>query len=377
MKKKMLLPCVLSLAAAPLFAEEAKSEESKGPQFSVAGEVEFEANTHFKQVDPRDEVTNNGQDKKWFHDFSSTFNLVFSVQFNDKWSAEAAISADGDGTAPEFLYDGAFIQYQLNDNIAIKAGDFTYSEGAFRYYDYDDPGDAAVGMTERDIRGIEVDAYGLTVGAGWGPDDECFGDSSEVCATSYEVHVAYDLAIGAHSVRPFVDYKSYQSENYNELHAGVTANLVFGEIANVQIAYGLKSEYLTEDEPKMSHSFAVEPEFNLGKVNVKATAFYAYLADEEDNPSDIEVPEYLFAYVEPSFAINDQLTVGVQGEYHTMSTDKDADLAQIFVGPKAYFSPVENLSVEGYVRACLPIGDDYGDDDDAYFGAGATVGFTF
>lgn len=376
MNKKIGLILASSLAAAPLFAEEASS--SSGPQFSVAGEVEFEANTHFKQVDPRDGVNNNAQDNKWFHDYSSTFNLIFQVKFNDKWSAEAAISADDDNAAPGFAYDGAFIQYQLNDNIAIKAGDFTYSEGAFRYYDYDDPGDAAVGMTERDVRGLELNAYGLLVGLGWGRGDDDCPEEAEGC-TSYDVHVAYDIALGAHSIRPFANYQSYQQENANRLRAGVTANLVFGEAVNVQLAYGLATDALSEDEPKMSHSFAIEPEFNLGKVNIKGTAFYAYLADAEDNPTEIETPEYMFAYVEPSFAINDQFSVGVQGEYHAMTTDKDADLQQVWVGPKAYLNPTENLSLEGYFRACLPIGDDYenADSDDVYFGAGATVGFTF
>lgn len=381
MKKTIGMILASSLAATPLFAEDAANS---GPQFSVAGEVEFEANTHFKQVDPRDDVFENGEDNKWFHDYSSTFNLVFQVKFNDKWSAEAAISADDANTAPGFAYDGAFIQYQLNEGIAIKAGDFTYSEGALRYYDYDDPGDAAVGMTERDIRGLEINAYGLLVGLGWGRgDDDCVDvlseEGDEAGCKSYDVHVAYDLALGSHSIRPFANYQSYQQESSNRLRVGVTANLVFGEAVNVQLAYGLLSDFLKEDEPKMSHAFAVEPEFNLGKLNIKGTAFYAYKADEEDVPTEIEVPEYLFAYVEPSFAINEQLTVGVQGEYHTMTTDKDADLQQIWVGPKAYLNPVENLSLEGYFRACLPIGDDYEtmDSDDVYFGAGATVGFTF
>lgn len=390
MKKTLGMILASAVATAPLLAEEAPAKEQTGPQFSVAGEVEFEANTHFKQVDPRDGVSDNGNDKKWLHDYSSTFNLVFSVKFNEKWSAEAGISADDANFAPSFAYDGAFIQYQMNDNIAIKAGDFTYSEGAFRYYDYDDPGDAAVGMTERNIRGIELNAYGLVLGAGWGTDDDdcidVYSDSGEeVGCKSYDVHVAYELALGSHTIRPFVNYQSYQQESANRLRAGVTANLVFGEVVNVQVAYGLLSDIVKEDEPKMSHAFAIEPEFNLGKLNVKGTAFYAYKADEKDVPTEIEVPEYMFAYVEPSFAVNDQFTVGVQGEYHTMSTNKDDELSQVFVGPKAYFSPMENLSVEGYFRACIPVGDDYKKDsgsayagqDDVYFGAGATVGFTF
>ena len=371
MRNKILLCLSTSLAASFLFAQDAKSD---GPSFAVSGSVEFEANTHYKQVDPRGEIDNNAEDDKWFHDYSSTFDLLFQVKFNDEWSAEAAISADDDNTAPGFAYDGAFIQYQLNDKIAIKAGDMTYSEGAFRYYDYDDPGDAAAGMMERSIRGIEVDAYGLVVGLGFGTDDDdC--DASGAGCTTYDAHVAYELALGDHTIRPYVNYKSYQVENANSLRAGVTANLVFGTMANVQLVYGLYSDALSEDSPKMSHAFTVEPEVNLGKFSIKGTAYYALLDD--DDPTLVDAPEYMFAYVEPLFAINDLLSVGVQGEYHTMTLDSDAELAQAFIGPKAYFSPVEKLSMDGYFRACIPLGDDYGDSDDVYFGAGASVSFEF
>lgn len=358
MKKTIGMILASAAMTAPLFAQDSAAEV-KDPQFSVAGEVEFEGNAHFKQVDPRDEVKNNRETNKAFHDYSSTFGLVFSVKFNEKWSAEAGIKADDDNSSPGFAYDGSFIQYQVNDNIALKAGDFTYSEGALRYYDYDDPGDAAFGMTERNIRGLEIDAYGLLVGFGWGrDDDDCIADENgeELGCTSYDVHLAYELALGNHTIRPFVNYQSYQLKNGNRLRAGVTANLVFGDAMNVQVAYGLLADALKEDEPKMSHAFALEPEFNFGKLTVKGSAFYAYKADEEDVPTEIEVPEYMFAYVEPIFAINDQLSVGVQGEYHTMSTNKDDELAQVFVGSKAYLNPTENLSLEAYVRACIPVG---------------------
>ena len=375
MKKTFGMVLASVAFTAPLFAQEAAAKEQSGPQFSVAGEVEFEANAHYEKAESKSKI---------FHDYSSTFNLVFSVKFNDKWSAEAAISADDDNSAPSFAYDGAFIQYQLNDNVALKAGDFTYSEGAFRYYDYDDPGDAAIGMIERNIRGLELDLYGLTLGLGFGTDDDdcadLVSDEEESLCKSYDVHAAYDIALGAHTIRPYANYQSYQQEHANRLRAGVTATLVFGELANVQVAYGLRSDRVTEDEPKMVHAFAVEPEFNFGRVNLKASAFYAIIDEDEDEDAEgiLEVPEYMFFYVEPSFAVNDQLSIGVQGESHTLSTDSDASLETIYVGPRVYFNPMENLSLEGYVRVCLPIGDDYeGDSEDPYYGAGATVGFTF
>ena len=72
MKKTIEMVLATALAASPLFAE--------APKFSVAGEVEFEANAQ-------------NVSGTWYHDYSSTFNLLFAIQFTDKWSAEAAISA--------------------------------------------------------------------------------------------------------------------------------------------------------------------------------------------------------------------------------------------------------------------------------------------
>ena len=352
MKKTIEMVLATVLAASPLFAE--------APKFSVAGEVEFEANAQ-------------NVSGTWYHDYSSTFNLLFAIQFTDKWSAEAAISADGGGTARGFAYDGAFVQYLLSEKVAFKVGDFTYAEGAFRYYNYDDPADYAIGMVERGVRGFEVNAYGLVVGLGLGTDAD---DCSEEGCTTYDAHIAYDLALGEHTIRPFFNYKSYQTESHNSLRAGVTASLVFGSFGSAQLAYGLKSDYLTEDEPKMTHAFAVEPELNFGKVSLKATAFYAIIDDE--SATDLEVPEYMFFYVEPSFGITDKFALGIQGEYHTMALDSDASLAQIWAGPKVYYTATENLGFDAYVRACIPLGDDYeGDDKDVSVGAGASVAMSF
>ena len=390
MKKTIGMILASAFAASPLFAQEAEEQQAasaaaaevtapaasnNGPKFVVAGEVEFEANTDYKKVDPRDETNNNAEENKWFHDYTSTFNLVFGVQFTDKWSAEAAISADGDGTAPHFAYDGAFIQYQVNDNIALKLGDFTYAEGAFRYYDYDDPGDYAIGMVERNTRGLELNAYGLVLGLGWGRDDDDCSDSDVGC-TTYDFHAAYELALGKSTIRPFFNYKSYQTESHNSLRTGLTANIALGTIGSLQLAYGLKSDYLTEDAPKMSHALAAEPEFNFGKVSLKATAFKAFVDDDEEI-TDPEVPEHFFVYAEPGFALSEQFTLGVQVELHSMTLDTDADLEQFWLAPKAYYTVSDNLGFDAYFRTCVPLGDDYGDSDDVYFVAGASVAMSF
>lgn len=379
MKKTAILFSAIALAALPLRAEE---EKEPGRAFSVEGEVEVKADAYYKQVDPRSETNNQSNDTQWLHDYSSTFNLNFSVKFNEKWSAEAAISADDDNAAPGFAYDGAFAAYTASDNLSVKIGDMTYAEGAFLYYDYDDTGDYAIGMMDHKIRGAELNYGGFTVAAGLGRDDDDCGDSEADSTdtrgcTTYDTHAAYTFTFGAQRVRPYVNYKSYQTKNANALRAGVVADLAFGEALKIQAVYALFSDGLKKDSPKMSHIFAVEPELSLSRFSAKATAFYALLDD--DDPTAIDAPEYMFAYIEPGFAVTDQFHIGLPVEYHTMTLDDDADLAQVFIGPKAYLDATERLSFEAYARAFIPVGDDYKDmkADDPYYGAGAKVNFTF
>ena len=113
-------------------------------EVKFGGEVEFDAYTGNVWVD--DDLN---------HSYASTFDLNFEIQFNEKWSAFVGLEADDETTDPPAMYNGAYIQYQPAEFFAVKAGDLTFSEGAFvAYYDYDDPADNAAGMKEHDIRGL-------------------------------------------------------------------------------------------------------------------------------------------------------------------------------------------------------------------------------
>ncbi|MBS7391227.1 MAG: hypothetical protein KIG51_03920, partial [Fibrobacter sp.] len=178
-----------------------------------------------------------------------------------------------------------------------------------------------------------------------------------------------------HTIRPFFNYKSYQTESHNSLRFGVTANLALGSIGTLQLVYGLKSDALTEDTPKMTHALAAEPEFNFGKVSLKAAVFKAFLDD--DDPTDLEVPEHFFVYAEPVFGLTENLSLGAQVELHSMTLDTDADLSQLWLAPKAYYTVSDNFGFDGYFRVCVPMGDDYGESDEMYLVAGASVALSF
>ena len=346
-----------SLLAANAFAEEAASAESaaesKGPEVAISGEVEFDAYTG--------DLIN---DDKVNHEYATTFDLNFAVKFNNQWSAEVQLEADGETADPAAIYNGAFVQYTKSENFVIKAGDLTFSEGAFQnYYEYDDPADNAAGMAEHDIRGVEVDYNGFVFGLGFGRGDNdnqvcVVEDGEESCVgVAYDAHVAYELGLGEQTIRPYVDYKSYQEPEHNELHAGIDANLKFGAVG-LHAVYGLHMDNLGEDDPGATHAFLVEPTLEVGPVNVKGSVFYAYF--DEDAPIDHgdEIPEYFFAYAEPSFSLLESLTLGIPVEFHSNTTDVNEDKSTLDLGVRAYFTPVEGLEITGFAMVNVGIGDD-------------------
>ena len=338
------------------FAQEVAAE-SKGPEVKFSGEVEFDAYTG--------DVLN---DDKQRHEYASTFDFNVDVKFNEKWSASVQLEADGASTDPAAIYNGAFVQYTQNEKFIVKFGDLTFSEGAFvNYYGYDDPADNAAGMAEHDIRGVEIDYSGIVFGLGFGRGDNdnqvcTVEDGEESCVgVAYDAHLAYELALGENTLRPFVDYKSYQEAEHNELHAGIDANLKFGAFG-LHAVYGLHADYLGEDNPKPTHAILAEPSLAVGNVNVKGSVFYAYFDDDAPTVHGEEIPEYFFAYAEPSLSVLEFLTLGLPLEYHSNTLDKDEDVSTFDVGVRAYFAPVEGLEVTGFAMVDIPVGDEAGDD---------------
>ena len=337
---------------------DAEPEAKKAAEFNISGAAEFDAYGYWK----------NDKKKELTHDYWSTVDVDFQVKFNEKWSAQVEIEADADNTSPEVRYNGAFVQYQHSENTTFKFGDLTFAEGAFNYYGYDDASLYAAGMKEHDIRGLELDLYGLQLGLGFGrggndtyvvctgngEDEGCYASTGK----SYDAHVAYQFDYAGQSLRPFAHYKSWQEPKANELHAGLDAALEFGPFA-IHAVYGLHADRLGEDDPKPTHAFLAEPTFKIANVNIKGGFFYALLDDKAPTVHDTELPEYMFAYGEGDIKINDAFTIGAVGELHTNSLDDDTDLGTLNFGLRSYFTPVDGLEVTAFAMAILPMGDDW------------------
>ena len=344
-------------------------------EVKFSGEVEFDAYTG--------DVLN---DEDLNHSYASTFDLNVEVKFNEKWSAFVGLEADGETDSPAAVYNGAYVQYQPADFFAVKLGDLTFSEGAFvAYYGYDDPADNAAGMKEHDIRGLEIDLAGLVLGFGFGRGDNDFADDEG--AKVYDIHAAYDFDIAGQHLRPFVDYKSFQTAQHNEFHAGVEAGLNIGGFG-FRAVYGFHADYLGDDGDVVdgqdwtstAHAFLVEPTFEVGMFDIKTTAFYAIVdrGDAVEDASDLdngEIPEYFFVYAEPAFKLAEFIKLGIPVEYHTNTMDDDDDTAATFdVGVRAYITPVENLEITAFGMVDIPVQDN---EDDTALRFGLETVFSF
>ena len=392
-------------AAAP--AEEEKSAESAPAENTNPGEVADAAGNAFDMLkasmsegtsEAKMEVKYNGEvefdiytgnvleDEDLNHSYASTFDLNFEVKFNEKWSAFVGLEADGETTDPLAIYNGAYIQYQPAEFFAVKLGDLTFSEGAFvAYYDYDDPADNAAGMKEHDIRGFEIDLAGFILGFGFGRGDNDWAD--EDGAKVYDVHAAYEFDYAGQHLRPYVDYKSFQTTQHNELHAGIEAGLSIGGFG-FRAVYGFHADYLMDDGDVVedqdwtstAHAFLVEPTFEVGMFDIKTTAFYALIdrGDAAEDASDLdngEIPEYFFLYAEPAFKFAEFIKVGIPVEYHTHTLDDDDDTAATFdVGARVYIAPVENLEITAFGMIDVAVQDNE-DDNVLRFGLETVYSF--
>ena len=358
-----------------LKASMSEATSAANMEVKFSGEVEFDAYTG--------DVFN---DDDLNHEYASTFDLNVEVKFNEKWSAFVGLEADGETDSPAAVYNGAYVQYQPADFFAVKLGDLTFSEGAFvAYYGYDDPADNAAGMKEHDIRGLEIDLAGFILGFGFGRGDNDWADDEG--AKVYDVHAAYDFDFAGQHLRPFVDYKSFQTAQHNEFHAGVEAGLNIGGFG-FRAVYGFHADYLMDDEDVVdgqdwtstAHAFLVEPTFEVAMFDIKTTAFFAIVdrGDAVEDASDLdngEIPEYFFLYAEPAFKLAEFIKLGIPLEYHTNTMDDDDDSAATFdVGARAYITPVENLEITAFGMVDIPVQDNE-DDTALHFGLETVFSF--
>lgn len=342
------------------------------------------------------------------HEYYTDAFFNVDVKFNESWSAHLGIDAykydrNADASA-DFAYDDAYVQYKPAEAFAIKVGDLRMQEGGFKsYYAYDDIGTNAAGMVRHKIRGVEIDLAGLELSYGFARNEDN--------GLAYNAHAAYEFNYAGQHLRPFFNYKSFQEEDHNELHAGIDAGLNIGGFS-FRAVYGLHMDYLTDSDDKndvgmprvnkdgkaytddltsMAHSFLAEPSFELGMFQINTAVFFALVFDggatvawQDDvdadgkpakkagvghennfegydytvNNVDRELPEYFFLYAEPALKLAEFIKLGIPLEFHTNTLDMDQDRSTFDFGARAYITPVENLEFVAYGMIDIAIGDE-------------------
>ena len=411
-------------------AEEAKADDSKPAENTNPGEVANAAGNAFSMLKAslseatsaaNMEVKFSGSvefdvytgdlfnDENVNHDYWTTFDLNIDVKFNDRWSAHVGLEGDEGNTIPGIHYNGAFVQYKPADFFDIKFGDLTFAEGAFQaYYNYDDPTDYAAGMKEHDIRGLQIDLAGLELGIGFGRggnDNSCAagtndaGDPINECKDSkvYNAHIAYEFDYAGQHLRPFFDYKSYQTEEHNELHTGIDAGLSIGGFA-FRAVYGFHADYLADskdvdpnaDLTSVAHTLLAEPTFDVAMFQIKTSFFIAFIGENDRNDIEnqditeydpvhnqdkFEIPEYMFAYIEPAIKIGGFMKLGIPVEFHTNTLDSDKDGTKTLdIGGRLYLTPVEHLNMTAFGMLDIPVGEN---EDKVGFKLGLETVFDF
>ncbi len=316
------------------------------------------------------------------HDYFTDVELYTDVKFNDKWSARLVLEGEANEEGAGIGYNSAYIQYKPADFFSVKLGDLTFTEGAFKaYYDYTKSYQASAGMIDHDIRGIQIDLAGLELGIGFARGTNDFRIDAEGGKANYNAHLAYEFNYAGQHLRPYVDYKSYQQAEHNELHAGIDAGLNIGGFS-FRAVYGFHADYLADggnvDMTSVAHSILAEPSFEVSIFQIKTTFFYAFLSNDDLGRNEIanDVPEYMFAYAEPAFKFAEFIKIGIPVEFHTNTLDDDADISTLDLGARVYIEPVENLSIMATGMFDIPVGDN-NDDDDVGFKMGVETVFNF
>lgn len=337
----------------------------------------------------------NTDESKVIHRFESMLDLDFDLRFNERWSAWLEIEAMGmamngmdgmenmevmdmgdgstmDPVSPAVVFNGAYIQYTRSERTFFRIGDLKFFEGIFQnYYDFGDPRDDAAGISQKTIRGLEFQWSGLQLDVGFGTasnDQSCyyhfmFGEYMGMdCKDgyTYEIHAAYSFEFNDQVIRPYFDYKSYQRKDYNELYAGLDVSLSLGYFAFHGL-YGFHSVFLASDDAVSNHVLLAEPSFEISRFCILGSVFYAFIDDPVRTSLEITSrPEYFFAAIEPSVAVNEYWSIGVPLELHTNSLDKKVDLGSVRVGGRFYFNvPDYKINIISMVLADIPYGDDW------------------
>lgn len=279
-----------------------------------------------------------------------------------------AMGSDGRFNGVDF--DGAEIRWSVTNYVDLIFGDMTYSAGSFNYYFWRDPARYAVIMREESLRGIGGEFGNEKYGQGkiyFGASENAeatmalFGSYAFPLLNHVDEHLivtpSIDWMFGNHIGRPNT-YSLGVEVDYSKS----VGNLNYGAYA----VWGMHPY-----KGHNTHSFLIEPSFNIAFFNLGFSYFYAILDEDYTVDEQLFTEDQMLFAVEPSFDLSKKFTLGVSYEFrdHDVNADDEAS----FLGLNFYVYPT--LHTEVVIWAGYSFKDEERSDTDFEFGISGKAEF--
>jgi len=263
--------------------------------------------------------------------------------------AATPIGSDSSRWTP-FLFDGISLEWTVSKGLTFIFGDLTYSFGSFNYYFWRNPDYHAAVLKTQGMRGV---------GAKLGDDGYVYLGASDANSKSGRVAASYAFALpGLNQVNnkftlaPMLDFIKGGGRNHRYTF-GVDANY---SRSYTDLNYAVRGIYgLHPRHGNYVNTFTFEPSFNYKSFSLAGTGYWALLSDsEEDTPITLEdtySADEKLIYVEPAFAFNKKVGMGLGFEWHKPDGDD-----WFLIAPTGYLYPTAGMDLSFWISYAITEG---------------------
>ncbi len=267
----------------------------------------------------------------------SNGNARVSVVRSVEDGRSAPIS-DPDSRWGSILYDGILFQWEFSRMASLLVGDLAWFGGNTNYYGYSWAQEYGSIMKETTVRGAGVKL---------GEEGEFFlgmPDANDRAVWGYASYrfLLTDKADEKWSVRPLGDIVFKNGGRHRQFTFGTETEYMRSK---ENMEYSFHGAYgALPYHGKTTHTFLAEPSMSYGDFSLGGSFYNAILARKDSLVTQqTDIPEQMFAAIEPGYSILPKVAVGVSGEWHNPSLEVSAD-DYFAVVPTVYLYPSDQMS---------------------------------
>ncbi len=295
------------------------------------------------------------------------------------------------------LFDGFDITFGTSFGT-FSVGDLVYQYGGFNYYYYKR---LSMITPETFTRGIQYSVEAglfnqmVLVGVADSPeelipvDDEGVLIDSATNVNELDIFGKSGITLSeTQSVEAYYGTRFDVQQDFSDVGAiltGLEYNGSFGDALSLKADFGYQN-LPNGDERANVMTILVEPMLTLDKFSV-AASFYTLVDPDSINPVGTDgalfgLDDELFFYIEPGYAFNEKLAVGLPLEYHEAAIDEAEDItgdeyedAAFWVVPTLYVYPADGVQWWLWGGATIPMDDTDldGEDTEVSFSVGSEI----